>query len=279
MSIWEAALLGFVQGVTEWLPVSSEGVITAVHAFAFDNEVADSVAFALWLHLGTVFSALVALRREIVGVVGDTLRNPLRPTRMAIYLVAATLISGAVGFPLLLGIDELSGGIGAAAMAVVGALMLVTGGLQLRRKQGGNRTREDVTLLDAALTGIAQGLSTLPGLSRSGLTVSALLARQVDRREALVLSFLLSIPASLGAGLYSAYDGELYTSGSAIVAVVVAAAVGFVTIRALMTVAERVNFGLFVVVVGLSIIGGALWQGVSLSPSSHSNLNAPLTRR
>jgi len=77
-------------------------------------------------------------------------------------------------------------------------------------------------LLDAALTGIAQGLSTLPGLSRSGLTVSALLARQVDRREALVLSFLLSIPASLGAGLYSAYDGEIYTSGSAIVAVVVA---------------------------------------------------------
>ena len=120
-----------------------------------------------------------------------------------------------------------------------------------------------MTLLDAALTGIAQGLSTLPGLSRSGLTVSALLARQVDRREALVLSFLLSIPASLGAGLYSAYDGEIYTSGSAIVAVVVAAAVGFVTIRALMTVAERVNFGLFVVVVGLSIIGGALWQGLS----------------
>ena len=263
MSMWEAVLLGFVQGVTEWLPVSSEGVITAVHALAFDNEVADSVAFALWLHLGTVFSALAALRREIVGVVGDTLRNPLRPTRMAIYLVAATLISGAVGFPLLMGIDELSGGIGAAAMAVVGALMLVTGGLQLRRKQGGNRTREDVTLLDAALTGIAQGLSTLPGLSRSGLTVSALLARQVDRREALVLSFLLSIPASLGAGLYSAYDGEIYTSGSAIVAVVVAAAVGFVTIRALMTVAERVNFGLFVVVVGLSIIGGALWQGLS----------------
>ncbi|HIM16634.1 MAG TPA: UDP-diphosphatase, partial [Dehalococcoidia bacterium] len=64
MSMWEAVLLGFVQGVTEWLPVSSEGVITAVHALAFDNEVADSVAFALWLHLGTVFSALVALRRE-----------------------------------------------------------------------------------------------------------------------------------------------------------------------------------------------------------------------
>ncbi|MDP6455302.1 MAG: undecaprenyl-diphosphate phosphatase [SAR202 cluster bacterium] len=261
--MWEAILLGFVQGVTEWLPVSSEGVITAVHAFAFDNPVADSVAFALWLHLGTVLSALVALRRDIVEVVGDTLRSPLRPTRLAVYLVAATLISGVVGFPLLLGIDELSGGIGAAAMGVVGALMLITGGLQLRRKQGGTRTREDVTLLDAALTGIAQGFAALPGLSRSGLTVSALLARHVDRREALTLSFLLSIPASLGGGLYSAIDGEIYTSGSAIVAVIVAAIVGFVTIRALMNVAERVNFGLFVILVGLSIIGGSVWQGLS----------------
>ena len=59
----------------------------------------------------------------------------------------------------------------------------------------------------------------------------------------------------------SAIDGEIYTSGSAIVALLVAAVVGFVTIRALMSVAERVNFGLFVIVVGLSIIGGALWQG------------------
>ena len=259
--MWEAILLGFVQGITEWLPVSSQGVVTAVHAFAFDNPVADSVAFALWLHLGTVFSALVALRKDIVGVVGDTLRSPLQPTRMAIYLVAATLISGVIGFPLLLGVEELSGRVGAVAMGAVGALMLVTGGLQLRRKQAGTRTREDVTLLDASLTGIAQGFSALPGLSRSGLTVSALLARGVDRRDSLVLSFLLSVPASLGAGLYSAIDGEIYASGSAIVALLVAAVVGFVTIRALMSVAERVNFGLFVIVVGLSIIGGALWQG------------------
>jgi len=258
--MWEAILLGFVQGVTEWLPVSSEGVITAVHAFAFDNPVSDSVAFALWLHLGTVFSVLVALRSEIIDVVGDTLRSPMKPTRMAIYLVAATLVSGVVGFPLLLGIDELSGSIGAVAMGAVGVLMLVTGGLQLRGKGSGTRTREDVTVLDAVITGIAQGFAALPGLSRSGLTVSALLARQVDRREALVLSFLLSVPASLGAGLYAAIDSEIYTSSSAIVAVLVAAVVGFVTIRALMNVAERVNFGLFVIVVGLSIIGGAVWQ-------------------
>lgn len=261
--MWEAVLLGAVQGVTEWLPVSSQGVITAVHAFAFDNPVADSVAYALWLHLGTVLSALVALRREIAAVVRDAVGSPLGPNRLFWYLAAATLLSGIVGFPILLGIEGFSGRIGAAAMGIVGALMLVTGGLQLRRREGGSRTRGEMNLLDAALTGIAQGFAVLPGLSRSGLTVSTLLARKVDRREALVVSFILSVPASLGAGIYSALGREIYTSGPAIVAVLVAAVVGFVTIRGLLMVAERVNFGLFVTVVGLSIILGAVWQGLS----------------
>ncbi len=92
------------------------------------------------------------------------------------------------------------------------------------------------------LAGIAQGFAALPGLSRSGLTVSALLARQVDRREALVLSFLMSIPASLGAGLFSAREGGSLEAGSALAAMIVAAVVGLLTIRILLSVVERVNF-------------------------------------
>ena len=117
-------------------------------------------------------------------------------------------------------------------------------------------------MIDAALTGIAQGFAALPGLSRSGLTVAVLLARNVDRREALVLSFLLSVPASLGAGFYAALSDDVAMSGSAFVAVAVAAVVGFATIRALMAVAERVNFAYFVMAVGVSIVAGAVWQGL-----------------
>ena len=97
-------------------------------------------------------------------------------------------------------------------MAAVGILMLITGAVLIKSKSSGTRTRDDVRWPDAILAGIAQGLAALPGLSRSGLTVSALLWRGVDRREALTLSFILSIPASLGAGLYAALSSGYYAS-------------------------------------------------------------------
>ena len=259
----EAALLGLIQGVTEWLPVSSEGIVTAVHTLAFEGSLTEAVAFALWLHLGTVFSVLAALRKEIVQVARDAAASPLSPTRFLAFLVIATVVSGAIGFPLLVALDEVSERAGALAMGIVGVLMLVTGSLQLGRRNAGVRTREQVTLTDAALTGVAQGFAALPGLSRSGLTVPALLARKVDRREARVLSFLRSVPASLGAGLYAALSDEVVVSGSAIFAVAVAGAVGYVTIRWLMAVAERLNFAYFVIAVGVGIIAGAMWQGLS----------------
>ena len=177
---------------------------------------------------------------------------------MTAYLILATLSSAPIGFLLLIGLFEFSDILGAIAMAAVGFLMLITGAVLIKSKSSGTRTRDEVSWPDAILTGIAQGLAALPGLSRSGLTVSALLWRGVDRREALTLSFILSIPASLGAGLYAAISTGYYASPEAAVALVVSALTGFVTIRALMSVAQRLNFGWFVLVLGAGIIAGAI---------------------
>ena len=182
---------------------------------------------------------------------------------MISYLVVSTVVSAVIGLPLLLSIEELSTRLGAAAMGLVGLLMFVTGGLQLRRNVPGARDRHEVTPVDAVIAGIGQGFAVLPGLSRSGLTVSILLARNVDNREALVLSFLMSIPASLGAGLYASVDGGLFTSGSALIAAGIASVVGFITIRALLAVAGRVNFGWFAIVLGAVIILGTIAQAMS----------------
>ena len=202
MTFAEAALLGFVQGVAEWLPVSSEGVVAAIQTLAFGADAADAVAFSLWLHLGTALAALAALRKDAAEIVRSAIRAPTRPTRAAAFLAVATLTSAPLGLALLAGLDGFfSERLGGLAMALVGALMMITGAILLRgRRGGGARTREDVGALDAVLVGAAQGLAALPGLSRSGLTVSALLWRGLDRREALALSFLLSVPASVGAG-------------------------------------------------------------------------------
>lgn len=255
-------LLGLLQGITEWLPVSSEGIVTSVYSFFFSRDLDEAVAYALWLHLGTVVSVLIVLRRECGQVIRGVVVNPRNPSNLIKYLFISTLVSGAIGFPLLLSLGELSDKFGAAAMGIVGMMMFITGWLQLRGRGIGTRGRDDISTGDAILAGIAQGFATLPGLSRSGLTVAVLLSRQVDRREALVLSFLMSIPASLGAGLYASINNGLLTSGSALIAAGVAAVIGLVTIKALLSVAERVNFALFVLAAGALILGGAIWQGL-----------------
>ena len=257
MTFAEAALLGLIQGLAEWLPVSSEGVLTAVQSLAFGDSLTDAVNFSLWLHIGTALSALAALRTDVWDVLRNVVSRPTAPSPITAYLVVATISSAPIGFLLLTGLFEFSERVGAAAMVVVGVLMLVTGALLLRSRSSGTRTRDDVRWPDAVLTGIAQGLAALPGLSRSGLTVGVLLWRGVDRREALTLSFLLSVPASLGAGLYAAISAGYYASPQAAVALAVSAVTGFATIRALMAVGRRLNFGWFVLLMGAAIVAGA----------------------
>ena len=257
---FETVLVGSLQGITEWLPLSSEGVVAATYSFLYDRTLAEGVKYALWLHLGTVLSALIALRRDVATVLRECVTSPLNPSPFLVFLVVSTVVSAAIGFPLLLFLEDISSLLGASAMALVGVLMLVTGGLQLKRKEFGTRTKGDVSTVDAVATGLAQGLAVLPGLSRSGLTVSMLLARRVERRDALVLSFLMSIPASLGAALYTGIREGHLRSEDGLVAAGIAALVGIVAIRGLLALAGRINFGWFAISIGIAILLGVVIQ-------------------
>ena len=257
-----AVLLGALQGVAEWLPVSSEGLVAAAYSQLEGESFDEAVGYALWLHVGTMPAALVVLRRDVAVLVREVWRRPKRPSPLLIFLVIATVLSMAVGLPLVLALGGLSGLVGASAMGLVGVLMLVTGALQVRGGGPGDRDRTRLALPDALLAGVAQGLSVLPGFSRSGLTVAALLGRGVDKREALVVSFLMSIPASAAAALYTTLSGEFALSAEAFAAAGVAFVVGLAAIRALLAFAQRVNLGLFVVLVGLAIIGAAVWDAL-----------------
>lgn len=264
----ESALFGLLQGVTEWLPVSSEGVVTAASAFLFDYDASDAVAVALWLHAGTSLAAAVAFRREVVGIAREVLRDPMHPSPLLAFLAVGTVASAVVGLPLLLLLDDLSGAFGAGAMALVGALMVVTGAVQARRPVSGDpgsgtRDRTGLSIRDAVLTGLAQGLAALPGLSRSGLTVAVLLGRRVDRSEALILSFLLGIPAGIAAALLAGLDSGVLRTVEGLVGAAVAFVVGLASIKVLLAVARRVNFGVFVVLVGLAVIGGAVFEAAA----------------
>ena len=263
MNFAEALLLGTLQGVAEWLPVSSEGLVTAVYTLVVDRSLSEAVGMSLWLHLGTALSALAAFRSEVASVARDVLRTPRSMAPVSKFFVVATVVSAPIGLLLLVGLEGFSERAGGLAMSAVGVLMLVTAALLHVGRSSRRRGRGDVSWLDAALTGIAQGIAALPGLSRSGLTLAALLGRGIDRKDAITLSFLMSIPVSIGAGLYAGVRSGAHTSPEAGVALIAASVVGYVSIRALLNLAQRVNFGLFVAIAGVVIIAGGLWQVLS----------------
>jgi undecaprenyl-diphosphatase len=260
-----ALVVGLVQGVVEWLPVSSEGTVAVVLTL-LGHDPATAVQFALFLHVGTAISATVYYRTEVAAVVRSALRwrsldRGGDDAATLQFLVVATACSAVVALGAYAGlrtvVSELRGG---AFVALVGALLVGTG-VVLRTADSaslGDRAAPD--LLDAVLVGVLQGLAVLPGVSRSGTTVGAMLLRGHPGEDALRLSFLLSVPAALGAGvLVVGETGGLPSVDvpAAVVALGVAATVGYLTVDALVRVVRRVAFWAVCVGLGsLAVVGG-----------------------
>ena len=240
----EYIILGLIQGITEWLPISSQGQ-TYIVAQMFGLPLESLAGVALWLHMGTVLAALVYFRNEIVTIFQKKNRFLLR------FLLIATIMTGVVGLPLYLAFKSIMGAFaGGAIIGVIGVLLIVTG-LAQRQAKAKHREFKEVGLRDSIITGLAQGFSVLPGISRSGTTSSVLLFSGFESKAALRLSFLMSIPAVLAAGVgFEVIEGFEVSSG-AIVALLVAFVTGLVTIDLLIKVAEKVKFWKFCIALGL----------------------------
>lgn len=262
-----ALLAGVIQGVVEWLPVSSEAAVTLLLA-GLGFTPAAAVRLALFLHVGTALAATAYYRSEITGLLYQV--PDWRPGRVfdpgaadLSFLALATLVSAAVGFGayrLLLDVaTELSGG---AFVALIGVLLIATGAIQRVATVGVVDPGRSPAPLDALLVGGLQGLAVLPGVSRSGVTTSALLLRGYDGEASFRLSFLLSIPAAFGGGVLGVVGAggvPAVTPLEAGIALVVTVAVGYATIDALMRVVREVAFwAVCVGLGGLAILGGAL---------------------
>ncbi len=262
MSIgWEGGLLlGLLQGIAEWLPVSSEGLVAAAYSLAYGRDLGEGIEYALWLHAGTAPAALVALRREAADAVRNIVASPLQLNPATTLLLWSTLISGIIGLPLLLVITQDSEVSGEAVMAVIGAAMLATGAVQAVQPRGGERRADQASKMDGILAGLAQGVSVVPGLSRSGLTVAMLLGRGFQGNDALTLSFLMSVPVGLGAAVYAGISGSVEVSAESFAALAAAFVAGLVSIRLLLRLAVRLNYAYFLFAVGAVMLAGSIWQ-------------------
>lgn len=259
MTLLHAVLLGLIQGVAEFLPISSSGHLAiAEHLLGQAGAAEIPDFFDVLLHLGTLVAVFAAYWQDIrdmvvefFGGVGDLVRRttptPVPPARRLILLI----IVGTLPLFAVLPVKDLVEGLGDNMYFVAGAL-LVTGCLLFAsdRVRKGRKTERTAALVDVLLVGVAQAVATCPGISRSGTTITAGCFVGFERKFAVRFSFLLSIPAILGANILSLKDAleaqvpweevPVYLAG-----VLVAAVVGYACIRLLKMIAEKGRFGFF----------------------------------
>lgn len=189
MSIFESIILGLVQGLTEFLPVSSSGHLAAAELMGLGGGEAD-IAFNIVLHLGTLAAIFTALRRDIREVL-TTERRLIMP------LFISTAVTAAIAIPLEKVIDKsFQSAIMIACGFAVTAVLIVLGEIVYRKTQ---QKKSTVSVRMSVLIGGLQGIAVFPGVSRSGTTISAGFFAGLDRDKAVRYAFFLAIPAILGA--------------------------------------------------------------------------------
>ena len=259
----QGMVLGIIQGITEWLPISSEGINTLVQLHFFNRPAAEAIQISIWLHTGTVLAALIYFRKDIT----DLCRNLPQYTRsmksaerterdkVTTFLIVSTLLTVAVGAPLYyfivrsqhLSHEDISTGI---VTAIIGGFLIITGLLQ-RYARRSPATRTSAGLKDGVIVGVVQAFSVFPGLSRSGLTMSALLLRGHRAEHAARMSFLMSIPAVLAAALGLGIMGDVILEPAAVTGTVFAFIFGLLTIGMMLKLAVRIAFWKFCLVIGV----------------------------
>lgn len=259
LSLLEAIFMGFVQGVAEFLPISSSGHLTLLQHF-FKMEEVDNL-FNILLHFATLIAVCVVYRKDIAEMIveffkgvgslfgghGSRESRPPEARRLVMMVIVGTL-------PLfvVLPLEGLVEGLGNYP-AAVSVMLLVTGCILFfsDRVGVGRKTARTATVKDALLVGIAQGVATIPGISRSGSTISAGLLLGFNREFAVRYSFLLSLPAVLGATLLKVVkafgDQGIDTSllPMYIAGMVVAGVVGYFSVQLVRLLANKGKFGNF----------------------------------
>lgn len=249
--IAEAIILGILQGITEFLPISSSGhLILAEWATGWQGELINNLTFDVALHAGTLFAVLLYFRRDwlqfgaaVVKVVRGN--APAYEARLVLYLALATVPAVIAGmrYEHLVEVSFRHPVLVAAALVAGSAIMWFSD-----RHSSRSRSLASMTLGHAMVVGLAQAVALIPGVSRSGITISAALLAGYRREDAARFSFLLSTPIIAGAGMFKLRDitFEGHAAWGCILGTLSAAVVGYLAIRFLIRYLERHSLNLFV---------------------------------
>lgn len=206
MSYLEALILGIVQGLTEFLPVSSSGHLELTKAlFGDDSLPRESMTFTVVLHFATALSTLVVFRKDVLDIFKGLFQFKWNEqTKFSLAIIISMVPAVIVGLLFEELLETLFGG----QIVLVGFMLLVTSGLLLLADRA-KTTDKPVNNISALLIGLAQAIAMLPGISRSGATISTSVLLKIDRTKAARFSFLMVIPLIVGKILKDILDGGL----------------------------------------------------------------------
>jgi len=198
-------IIGIIQGVSEWLPISSKTQIIVSSTYLLKLTFKEAYAFGLFMEVGTLAAAIIYFRKDMLKLVQVLAGSKDKAKRKLFsYILIVTVITGLVGVPLYFIAESVTGIALGIPMLVLGLILIGDAALirySRQRKEKGVTPRklENLTFKDYLLVGITQGISSLPGVSRSGITTSTMLLLNVEPDEAFRLSFTAGIFASAGA--------------------------------------------------------------------------------
>lgn len=266
MNIVYAIILGIVQGVAEFLPISSSGHLALVETIMGSGKGAELIAamdgsafFNIMLHLATLVAVIAAYWPDVRGMVtesvgmvkgltrGESLASGDIPTRRLVLMIVIATLPLFVIVPFHHAIESLN-----QVPWFIGAALIVTGFLLFvaDRMPQGRKNERDMTIWDAVFIGVAQAVATIPGLSRSGTTITAGMSRGLSREFAMKFSFLMSLLSVLGAVVLSLVDVikdglDASLLPACLVGMIVAGGMGYASIRLLKKLVSQGRFGGF----------------------------------
>lgn len=259
--MFESFILGAVQGIAEWLPVSSEAMIVLVKTNFFPSGMnfSEVISYAIFLHMGTLLAVVVYYRKTIISLIKELFNySTLEKVRKKYlnFIIIATGISGLLGLALIKIVERYESVFENEFIinSVVAGFLLVTAGLLYLTEQRREKKYVTLTKKKAIITGIFQGLAAIPGISRSGSTVGGMGLLGIDKERALELSFILSIPIVLLANIILNAEEFRNFSFEHLVALGSAFVFGLATIELLLRLVRRIRFSYFVGMFAIALI-------------------------
>jgi len=241
VSFIEAAFLGIIQGLTEWLPISSSGHLVIVQQLL---HIKISLFFDVMLHFGTLLAVIVFMRKDILEILKSLLKLDFtsQSGKLLLFVIIGSIPITFFGFFFHEIIEAMF-----SNLYVVGLSLLITGAILYLTKN--TRGKKKLRLKDSILVGIVQAFALIPGISRSGSTISTGLLRDIDKKLAFKFSFLLAVPAVIGANLLELTNvivGNIQINLlQAIVSTLISFIAGYISLKFLYNLLQKGKFYLF----------------------------------